>query len=186
MFNKFPKIPYDIDNDGTQMLVTNVMKRFILREELSSKAVIFYDYQIKEGERPDIVAFKFYGDYRLDWLVMITNRILDPHFDWFKSYYDFRNFIIDKYGSIQQSQQTIHHYEWIIQQATEFDNSFTVQERTIIVDEETHDALPLEDRKIIYDYDYERDLNEERANIKLLKTEFVPNITKELETIFNG
>lgn len=186
MFEHFPKISYDIDRDGSRLLVTNIMRRFALREKLRTRALLFYDYAIKDGERPDVVAHKFYGDHKLDWLILITNQIIDPHFDWFMGYYDFKNYIISKYGSIETAQTTVNHYEWIIQATTEQWNDPTIRERVIIVDTETYAGLPESDRKIVYDYDYESALNEDRRNIRLLKEDFLPQILSEVETIFNG
>lgn len=186
MFQYFPIIDYDIDNDGVPIKVTNIVKRFRLVKALENKAVVLTDYQVRERERPDIVAQHFYGDYKLDWLVLLTNQILDPHFEWYMSYYEFRTFLIAKYGSLEAAQTTTHHREKIIQAETERPNGFTIPERTVIVDATTYSETPDSERKLITDYEYERDLNESRRNIKLIKKDFLPQITREAESIFNA
>lgn len=40
--------------------------------------------------------------------------------------------------------------------------------------------------KPVYVYDYENDLNESKREIKLLKQEYIPQLTSELEVILNG
>jgi hypothetical protein len=70
----------------------------------------FTKYQIIGDERPDNVAYKIYNDETLDWLVLLSNNILNVQTEWPLSQQAFDNFLIDKYGSEEVLNQ-VHHYE---------------------------------------------------------------------------
>ena len=86
-FKPFPKIDYDLKKNGKSNSLTNITLRFKVQEALLSQSVIYYDYQVQEEDRPDIVAELYYLDSTLDWLILIVNDIIDPQFEWPKEQY---------------------------------------------------------------------------------------------------
>ena len=81
-FRPFPKIQYDIKKNKLPLLLTNVTARYKIRDVLKSKVAIYYDYIVKDGDRPDLIAYKYYDDETLDWLIYLVNDIIDPYYDW--------------------------------------------------------------------------------------------------------
>lgn len=81
-FNNFPLIDYDINATGEYVLATNIMKRFRIRRSVVDNRSFYYNYELQDNERPEILAHKFYGNSNLHWLVMMTNNIRDPYIDW--------------------------------------------------------------------------------------------------------
>jgi hypothetical protein len=81
-FNKFPKLRYSFDNGKTTQICVDVLRRVALRDKIKSITEMFVDYNIKEGERPDIVADKIYGDSGLHWLILISNEIHNQYYEW--------------------------------------------------------------------------------------------------------
>ena len=71
---------------------------------------MFYPVEIHEGTRPDIIADAYYQDSELDWMVYLSNIVIDPYYDWYLDESDFQKFIIDKYNSIDEAQQRIIFY----------------------------------------------------------------------------
>jgi len=96
-FDKFPVTLYDIKKDGNQKLVVDILRRIVFREELREEASLFYDYIIKDGETPEVVAHKFLGDTNLHWIILLLNEIVDPYFQWPLSDASFEKFTDDKY-----------------------------------------------------------------------------------------
>jgi hypothetical protein len=90
-FKHFPLIEYN--NEQT----VNVLARIRLREYLKNNIYIYDKYQIKEGERPDILADNYYGDYKYTWLIFYANDIFDPTLEWPLSYYQFFDQLNHKY-----------------------------------------------------------------------------------------
>lgn len=91
-FKKFRSIQYD------GKLATNLMARLRLTNEADASK-LYYTYEVKEFERPDHIAYEYYNDPKLDWLVYLSNKIKDPYFEWLMDTNTFENFIIQKYGS---------------------------------------------------------------------------------------
>lgn len=183
-FTDFPKIQYDLNKNEDANLTVNVLRRFAPLRQVMERAVIYFRYEIHDGERPDIVAHKVYGDSDYFWVLLMFNEIHDPHFEWYKSYYDFISYIEHKYGSIRHAEQTIHHYEWIIQHAKTFEDGSRIPEKILIVDQTTYVGLIDEDRRAVTIMDYEENLNNSRRQIKVLDGQYLPQLDAERARIF--
>lgn len=91
--------------------VKNLFKRGKLREDIFGNLNIFTKYKIKGDERPDNVAFKFYDDESLDWVILLSNNIINVQSEWPMSQRSFDNYLVDKYGTEDEIFNGIHHYE---------------------------------------------------------------------------
>ena len=80
-FDKFPLVQYDISKDGNVRLATDILRRVAFREKVLEQAGLFEEYYVEEGETPEIVAEKVYGDPEMHWVVMLFNEIIDPKYD---------------------------------------------------------------------------------------------------------
>lgn len=106
-FKSFPYTYYSLDNATTVQVVTNLTTRVTLSDEVKNNLGLFDEYDIKDGETPELVADKFYSNPQLHWLVLHYNDIIDPRFDWPMSTNDLNNYTAGKYVSVNG----IHHYE---------------------------------------------------------------------------
>jgi hypothetical protein len=114
-FNNFPKIDYSIgDNKKITETVTNIFKRFGILRSVLSNASAYVLYEVEDGETPEILAERAYNDAGAGWIILYANQIIDPQFDWPLSDNNFKSYIIEKYGSIANAQNTIHHYEKVV------------------------------------------------------------------------
>jgi len=104
--NRFPNTK---SNDEVT-IAKNIFKRPRLREDLSSVITSFEYYSIVDGERPDIIAERIYGDPQLDWVILIANNIIDYQNQWPLSPSEFNSYLMEKYGS-EEKLEEIHHYE---------------------------------------------------------------------------
>ena len=108
-FNKFPLMVYDVKGNKEYKLLPDILKRVKLRSGLSSSRFVFDKYNVKEGERPEDIAFKYYDDPELHWVVLLTNNVTDRYYQWPMTQPDFEDFLTDKYGA--GSEDSVHHYE---------------------------------------------------------------------------
>ena len=107
--------------------MTNLTARFKIRDELKQKAAIFYNYQVAEQDTPSNVAFRYYDDETLDWVILLVNDIIDPYYDWPLSYANFIEYIKSLYGSVDTAMATTYEYRKILnQQKVLFDGTVTV------------------------------------------------------------
>lgn len=96
-FKTLPKIVYNNPITGDPLVMTNIMTRASIIPSLLKNPLVFYQYNVQEGDTPEIVAFKYYGDAYRYWIVMFANQYLDPQFNWPLNYSEFGNYINDKY-----------------------------------------------------------------------------------------
>ena len=89
--------------------VKNIFRRPKLREDILSVTTAFEDYVVLGNDRPEQVAYRLYGDPRLDWIVLTANNITKVQDEWPLTDVEFRKFILAKYGSEEKLQET-HHY----------------------------------------------------------------------------
>jgi predicted DNA-binding protein YlxM (UPF0122 family) len=152
-FDLFPKIRYDIaGNQFTNYQnVTNIFFRLGVLQEILGNISAYYEHIISDGDTPEILAEKVYGDPEAHWIILIANNIVDAQYDWPLDGRTFNNYIIGKYGSTANAQITIHHYEKVI--TREESTTGLVTETRFIVNQE---KLTDNDLDVPYDY-YEGD-----------------------------
>ena len=106
-FESIPKIFYDSMNTGNPKVVTNLLRRVAVRSKIKTNTLLFDTYHVKEGETPEIIAHKLYGDSEMHWLVLLMNDVTDRYHQWPMNYSQFNQFIADKYDDVDGT----HHYE---------------------------------------------------------------------------
>lgn len=206
-FDKFPKTPYTIDRGKYKVnnydTPVNILVRIgIIKNSLDS-VFNYSEYTIRDGDTPEIIAEKMYGDPEAHWVILLANNIIDPQFDWPMNYDVFGKYIIAKYGSIATAQTQVHHYEKIIKSVdvstgVETYNKFEIglteynslpasignyYSKTIngyVVD--VYDAY----RNVVYAYDWEVEQNENRRQIKLIKPIYYDGMKREFDSIMRN
>ena len=106
-FRQFEKGFYDLNGDGKDKLVTDLMTRVKVREKIIDEVSLYDKYDVPSGERPEDTAFKHFGSSHYHWIILLTNNITDVYYDWPMSEQDFETFLKDKYTN----PGGIHHYE---------------------------------------------------------------------------
>lgn len=205
----FPKVLYKQSTDkyGSYDTVTDLTFRLAIIKDVLVNFSAYYTYTVKDGETPEILADRFYGNPQAHWIILYANNIYDPQYDWPLGYEAFNKYIIGKYGSIETAQITWHHYEKVIVRENLTDN-VTTETRFIINDAGlTATDLPYDtyasletgysatnivggktvietvSRDRISNYDWEEQQNEAKRFIKVIKKEFYPLINKEFDSL---
>ena len=86
-FRQVPNFEYVSRDIGDKYIseyipVKNLFKRGKLREDIFANLQFFEKYSIIGDERPDNVAYKFYDEETLDWVVLLSNNILNIQSEW--------------------------------------------------------------------------------------------------------
>jgi hypothetical protein len=193
-FNTLPKIISSNYNGGV-MILTNLLARANIVPEALKSPLLYYTYDIQEGDTPEIIAHKYYGDSYRYWIVLFANQIIDPLWDWPLSGSNFNKYIVDKYTEFNPY-STIHHYEKIIKQ-TDINTNTTTTNMVIIsedeynmIDNTTHTytlptgvvSVTITGRAVDY-YTNELELNESKRSIQLLNKNYVNEFESELKRL---
>ena len=170
------------------IVVKNLFKKGILREDIYQNLATFQKYKIIGDERPDNVAKKIYGNSELDWLVLVSNNIINIQTEWPMRQNDFDEHLLLKYGTYQTLYSGIHHYE---SKEIKDSNGVVILPEGLIVDEGyeflyTNPQGILERRRPglpITNYDYELKLEDSKRNINVLKPKYVNLVIDDLKGI---
>lgn len=165
-FKNFPLVFYNNVKLRNIMLKTNIIRDIFLTD------TNFYTYEVRDGQKPTTVAFDYYGSVDYTWLVLMSNQIIDPYFDWILSNEEFDSYIIKKYGSIPLAQSTIVEYKDILGNYVSLD---TYNYYALISSSMVSNFTP------VYAFDKEFELNEQKRNIQLIDRVYSTKITSELE-----
>ena len=167
--------------------VKNLFKRGKLKENVAADATLFTKYQVRGDDRPDNVAFKFYGDENLDWLVMLSNNILNLQNEWPLLQIEFDRYLIDKYETYEKLNE-VHHYETIeIKSSTGVvivPAGLTVDSNYSVTYFDWIAELEVTENNIvtpITNLEYEEKLDDKKRNIFLLKSEYIGVITGDMD-----
>ena len=167
-FASFPLIPYDSVGDGNFKLVTNLLKRVALRSKVRSNTLLFDTYNVKEGQTPEIIADKLYGDPNLHWIVLYVNNITDRYHDWPLSTPQFLDMIDEKYDNVD----AIHHYE-----ITQSSGSDKVKIDIGTDNTDYPSATP------ITNYEFELERQNTISRIRLLDPAYISRFVEEFESL---
>lgn len=99
-FSKFPILQYPVKDGATTRyaFVRNILRRIAVSEPLKNEGGVFVEYHLKDGERPEHIAERVYGDPAFHWLVLLVNETIDPHHGWCKSEAAMEEYMMKKYG----------------------------------------------------------------------------------------
>ena len=104
LFDKFPIVQHN------NFLARNLVVKASIIPSVKSNSVVFFDFTIGEGDRADLIANDYYDDPELYWLIYFANDIVDPYHDWPKDQTTLDAYIVEKYNSIANAQETILKY----------------------------------------------------------------------------
>lgn len=183
-FRPFPKIEYDIKKNKLPLLLTNVTARYKIRDVLKNKVAIYYDYIVKDSDRPDLIAYKYYDDETLDWLIYLVNDIIDPYYDWPLQQDAFEKYMKTLYGSTSVARATVFEYRKILNEQSVLFDGTIIPERYVVVDLNTYNGLSAGSRREVDAYEYYEELNNKKRKIKLLDKRFASDVKSEVELIF--
>lgn len=121
-FSAFPKIFYDFPNysgdDTFLQVLTDITANVRVRKAVLEDITLYDEYDMMEGDTPEIVAERLYGNAQYHWIIMLANQRYDYLADFPLSSVELEEHIKDKYGA--DNIYAVHHYEkdGIIDEAT--------------------------------------------------------------------
>jgi hypothetical protein len=110
-FQDFPNFLYDFEftkNKRDALVLTDITRNIRFRRDILANITVYDEYDVKDGETPEIVAEKIYGNAEYHWIIMLVNERFDYRADWVLSIPRLEEFVAAKYGA---QANAIHHYE---------------------------------------------------------------------------
>ena len=173
-FNQFPKIDYNISGvNGNTKVVTDIFRRVKARSKLMKNLTLFDKYDVQEGEKPEDVAYKAYGDADYFWVITLINNIVNRYYDWPLDEYVFQQYVADKYDN----PEAIHHYEITQDSGRTSGRGPSDYSYKVEVNSDTDNASSISNRE------YEERIQDTKRQIQLLSKSVLGDFIAEFDRL---
>ena len=183
-FSRFPTTSFN----GQEVL--DITRKASLSKAAKTNALSYMSYTVKEGERPEDIAYYYYDDPSYAWLVLASNNIVDPYTQWPKNHNAFERYIMNEYESASGTTGYAV-IEWsknatlganIVEYRTHSDSNIKLNRASYLAqdDNEKSEFYPVR----VYDYEFQ--LNESRREIVLTNKSYLEDIDSQLKEELNA
>ena len=172
-FSKFPTMIYDMKNNGNYKLLPDILRRVKQRNAIKSGQFIFDNYDVIDGEKPEDIAYKWFGDAQLHWVILMTNNVTNRYYDWPMNSVQFQAMLEDKYDN----PDGIHHYELTQDSGRTTGQGPNDYSHKVEVNSDTTNALSISNRE------YEEREQDKKRSIRLLNQRFLSDFIDEFDKL---
>jgi hypothetical protein len=169
-FKDFPTFLYDF-NYGTDRnktsVVTDITRNVRFRKELFSSVTFYDEYDIVDGETPEIIATKVYGNPLYHWVIMLANDKFDYREDFPLDYTSLVKRVENLYGAANV--YATHHYEYIY--VNNNDNIYVVNSTQA-------------GAYAVSNFEHEERENEKKRRLKLISKPVLDAVVKQYSQMF--
>ena len=176
---------YRQNNVDPYTLGKNLFRRIKIKDNLDDAILGFTQYTIPNGMRPDQVALEFYGDMSMDWVILLTNNIINVYEDWPMEENELWEYLVSTYGETEAS--AVDH--WVTQRIKDGKGRVVLREGIEVPEDFTY-KFPdgsVYDKEMtvrpVTTYEMHSNDNEKKRNIYLLKREYLGAFVEEFEEL---
>ena len=193
-FRNVPDFNYVSRQEGEKNIseylrVKNLFKRVKINESLFNDLTYFTKYKIIGDERPDQVAYKIYGTQDYDWIVLLSNNIINVQSEWPLSNESFENYMTNKYGSIDKFYE-VHHYETkeitdsigrvVVRGGLEVPSNYSISYY------DSGEQITVTDTTVaVINYEYETRIQDKMRNIYLVRPEYLNLVIQDIDRLMS-
>ena len=173
-FSQFPRINYNLSGvNGNTNNVTDIFRRVKIRSKIADNVSLLDKYDVSEGEKPEDVAYKIYGDADYFWVVTLVNNIVNRYYDWPLPEFVFQQYLKDKYSN----PDAIHHYEVTQQSGKQAGEGPADYSHKLEVNSDYPGAQSVSNRE------YENRLQDEKRQINILLPKYLGVFEEEFRSL---
>ena len=157
-FSNLPEIFYNFPVAGKDKIfvLRDITVNFRILRKALENITIYDEYDVVDGETPEIVSEKLYNTPQYHWVIMIANQRFDYVNDWVMPYDRLEQYCKDKYG--EEAVYHTHHHE---------------DANGYVVSSDTPLSTP------ISNLDYESKINESKRRIKIISKTVIQQLINE-------
>ena len=163
-------------NNGNFKLLPDILRCVKQRSAIKSGQFIFDTYDVRNGERPEDIAYKWFGDAELHWVILMTNNVTDRYYDWPMSDAQFEVYLDDKYTN----PDAVHHYEITKDSGNTTSQGPNDYSHKVEVKSDTDNAVTISNRQ------YEEREQDKKRAIRLLNQKFLPDFLAEFDKLITS
>ena len=175
-FAQFPTIFYDAVGKTEPKIVTHLLKRVAVNSKARATTALYDTYDVRNGETPESIAHKYYGDAEYHWIVLTVNNITDRYHQWPMNTRQFLAHLAERYDNVDG----VHHYE--INQVSG-DTSVKINIGTSNIDE---NGDTISSATLITNREYEEAKQDTLRRIRLLDPSYLDQFVKDFQRLISG
>lgn len=168
-FDRFAKIQYN------GKLATNITQSILLKYKTMYNTTLWQFHTIVDGETPQSVADKYYGDAKDAWIILLINNIVDPFTDWALGSHELNALAKSKYGDANVGK--VHH---LVDSTTGKWVSPGVAKDYVNNSGEVYRVLP-QNYTPVTNIEYENGLNDVKRDIKILAPKYIQSFKNQFD-----
>ena len=172
-FSQFPVNVYDAVGDGDFKVVTDLLKRVALHTKAKSVSALYDTYDVRNGETPEMLAHRFYGDAEFHWVILLVNNITDRYHQWPMNNRQFLAHLAERYDNVDAT----HHYE-ISQVSGDTDVKINIGASNVDTDGDTIATATL-----VTNREYEEEKQDALRKIRLLDPAYLEQFLQDFENL---
>ena len=172
-FSLFPKGFYDLKGNGNPKLVVDLMRRVKIRSKIKDEASLYDKYDVVDGDTPESIAFKYFGNAQLHWVILMLNDMTNRYYDWPLNVYDFEKYVNEKYTN----PDGVHHYEKVQSSGPQTSTDYSHLIECVSTDV---GAVSVSNRE------YEDRIQERKRQIKLINPGVLPILLEEFQQLITN
>ena len=167
----------------------NLFKRVKIKSEIFNDLTYFTKYKIVGDDRPDNVSYEIYGTTDYDWLILLSNNIINVGSEWPLTQESFVNYMTRKYGA-EENFYKPHHYETvevkdsigrvIVRPGLQVPKDYTIRYYDSGLDAQISSTNIVTE---FTNYEYETKIQDDIRNIFVIKREYIGVVLEDLERI---
>ena len=167
----------------------NLFKRVKIKSEIFNDLTYFTKYKIVGDDRPDNVSYEIYGTTDYDWLILLSNNIINVGSEWPLTQESFVNYMTRKYGA-EENFYKPHHYETvevkdsigriIVRSGLQVPKDYTIRYYDSGLDAQVSTTNIVKEYS---NYEYEIDIQDNNRNIFVIKREYIGVVLDDIERI---
>ena len=175
-FSQFPLTIYDSVGNGDYKVVTHLLKRVAIHTKAIGVSSLYDTYDVRNGETPEMIAHKLYGEAEYHWVVLMVNNITDRYHQWPMNTRQFLAHLDERYDNVD----AVHHYE--INQVSG-DTNVKINIGTSNVDT---DGNTIADATLVTNREYEEEKQDVLRKIRLLDPIYLDQFVTEFTNLISA
>ena len=160
-------------NDGNYKLLPDILRRVKQRNAIKDGQFVFDNYDVKDGEKPEDIAYKWFGDAELHWVILMTNNVTDRYYEWPMNQVQFQTMLEDKYSN----PDGIHHYEITRDSGRTTGQGPNDYSYLVECNSDTANAVSVSNRE------YEEREQDKKRSIRLLNQRYLNDFIEEFDNL---
>ena len=186
-FSNFPNLEYAVSvnkaGHTNDISIKDYFRLLLPRDDIYKEDTLYTTYYVKNGERPDQISYKEYGDEQYYWVVLQINGIVDYNNEWPLSDVELEKFILKKYGTWEGSKAT-HHWETVETKNSEgnlvLPKGMYVDETFVYYYTDENETILSSLPSAVTNYEYEERVNERKSHIQVLNARYIDDYMRDI------